>query len=61
MMESEVDPSRVMGICIDTTCCSVVALDANGNALRPCLLWYTIRMLSSVIDLFQQLNSNAIL
>ena len=28
---------------IDTTCCTVVALDAEGNALRPCLLWADVR------------------
>ena len=30
---------EVMAICVDTTCCSVVALDEAGEALRPCLLW----------------------
>ena len=30
---------QVCAICIDTTCCSVVALDSNYEPLRPCLLW----------------------
>ena len=30
---------RVVAMAVDTTCCSVVALDSNGDALRPCLLW----------------------
>ena len=30
-------------ICLDTTCCSVVALDAAFNPLRPCLLWMDAR------------------
>jgi len=30
---------RVGAICLDTTCCSVVALDAQHEPLRPCLLW----------------------
>lgn len=29
----------IKGICIDTTCCSVLALDENHEPLRPCLLW----------------------
>ena len=28
----------ICSICIDTTCCSVVALDEEGTPLRPCLL-----------------------
>src|SRR5215813_2165553 len=28
---------------IDTTCCSVVALDAAGEALRPALIWMDVR------------------
>jgi len=29
----------VLAICVDTTCCSVVALDREYRPLRPCLLW----------------------
>ena len=32
-----------MAICIDTTCCSVVALDAKHEPLRPALLWMDAR------------------
>lgn len=31
--------SRVCAICVDTTCCSVLALDGENKPLRPALLW----------------------
>lgn len=38
------DPSDVKSICVDTTCCSVVALDGESmRPLRPCLLWMDAR------------------
>lgn len=40
LADSGVDPRQVLGVSLDTTCCSVVALDALGHALRPCLLWW---------------------
>ena len=30
-------------LCIDTTCCSVVALSSTYTPLRPCLLWMDAR------------------
>ena len=33
------DGHEIKAICVDTTCCSVVALDAACAPLRPCLLW----------------------
>lgn len=30
-------------MCIDTTCCTVVALNEAGEALRPALLWMDMR------------------
>lgn len=38
-----VDPEAAIGFGLDTTCCTVVALDANGRALRPALLWMDVR------------------
>mmetsp|Transcript_1906 Transcript_1906/g.6988 ORF Transcript_1906/g.6988 Transcript_1906/m.6988 type:complete len:760 (+) Transcript_1906:3-2282(+) len=35
--------SDVAAVCVDTTCCSVVALDSAGDALRPSLLWMDMR------------------
>ena len=33
----------IAAIAVDTTCCSVVALDAAGQALRPALIWMDLR------------------
>ena len=34
---------EILGICLDTTCCSVVALDDEGKPLRNTLLWMDAR------------------
>lgn len=36
---TEGEGHEIKAICVDTTCCSVVALDATYAPLRPCLLW----------------------
>ncbi|MEQ8659109.1 MAG: FGGY-family carbohydrate kinase [Hyphomicrobiales bacterium] len=41
--ESNVDAHQIEAICYATTCCSVVALDQNGHALRPALIWMDVR------------------
>ena len=41
--QTEIDPSRIAAMAVDTTCCSVLALDERGEALRPCLLWMDLR------------------
>eukprot|EP00873_Tetraselmis_striata_P012159 jgi/Tetstr1/432423/TSEL_000186.t1 len=33
----------IAALCLDTTCCTVVALGADGEALRPALLWMDMR------------------
>ena len=38
-----ISPADILSICVDTTCCSVVALDAAGNPLRPCMIWMDVR------------------
>ncbi|KAG2438453.1 hypothetical protein HYH02_010908 [Chlamydomonas schloesseri] len=38
-----VGPEQVAALCVDTTCCTVVALDADGAPLRPALLWMDMR------------------
>ena len=43
LRESGIDPRDVAGVCVDTTCCTVVALDADANALRPAILWMDMR------------------
>ncbi len=34
---------QVTAMSVDTTCCSVVALDASGNPVRPALIWMDVR------------------
>jgi FGGY-family pentulose kinase len=41
--EAGVRPADVSAMAVDTTCCSVVALDAAGRALRPALIWMDVR------------------
>lgn len=43
LAEAGVEPSQVEAIAYATTCCTVVALDASGRALRPALLWMDVR------------------
>jgi ribulokinase len=33
----------VIALCVDTTCCSVVALDRDGHPLRPAMIWMDVR------------------
>lgn len=33
----------IAAICLDTTSCSVVALDGNGKPLRPAMIWMDVR------------------
>jgi ribulokinase len=32
-----------LAMCVDTTCCSVVALDGEGGPLRPAMIWMDVR------------------
>jgi ribulose kinase len=41
--EAGIDPAEVDAVCTATTSCSVVALDTDGNALRPALIWMDVR------------------
>jgi FGGY-family pentulose kinase len=41
--EAGVRPDQVSGMAVDTTCCSVVALDENGDPVRPALIWMDVR------------------
>lgn len=41
--EADVEAGQIEAICYATTCCSVVALDQNGHALRPALIWMDVR------------------
>lgn len=41
--EAGATPREVAAICLDTTSCSVVVLDALGDPLRPALIWMDVR------------------
>ncbi len=41
--DAKVSPSDIVGLSIDTTCCTVCFLDRDGNPLRPSLLWMDVR------------------
>lgn len=41
--EAGIDPAQIEAIAYATTCCSVVALDEDGHALRPALIWMDVR------------------
>ncbi len=43
MAAAGVPPAQITAIACDTTSCTVVALDADGRPLRPCLLWMDVR------------------
>ena len=43
LVKADVRASEVGAICIDTTCCSVVALDREGRPLRPAMIWMDVR------------------
>jgi ribulose kinase len=36
-------PEDIKAIAVDTTCCSVVALDQRGRAVRPAIIWMDVR------------------
>ena len=41
--EAGVAPTDIAAIALDTTCCSVVALDGQGEPIRPALIWMDMR------------------
>lgn len=43
LAKAGVSPADVIAMSVDTTCCSVVALGADGKALRPCMIWMDVR------------------
>ena len=40
---AKISVNDIAAICIDTTCCSVVALDDQARPLRPALIWMDVR------------------
>ncbi len=43
MEKSGVSPEEIAGISMDTTSCTVVAMDENDRHMRPALLWMDVR------------------
>ncbi|HET9068867.1 MAG TPA: FGGY-family carbohydrate kinase [Amaricoccus sp.] len=43
LADAAVDPASIEAMAFATTCCTVVALDRDGRALRPALLWMDVR------------------
>ena len=43
MAKANVKPAGIIALTVDTTCCSVVALDQQGKPLRPCMIWMDVR------------------
>ncbi|HJT11747.1 MAG TPA: FGGY-family carbohydrate kinase [Dongiaceae bacterium] len=41
---------QVIALCVDTTCCSVVAVDADGAPLRPAMIWMDVRSAAEADD-----------
>jgi ribulose kinase len=46
-----VDPADISALACDTTSCTVVALDADGAPVRPCLLWMDVRSHGEAADI----------
>ncbi len=43
MRESGIAPQEIAGISVDSTTCTVVALDAYDRVLRPAIMWMDVR------------------
>jgi sugar (pentulose or hexulose) kinase len=43
MVHAKIQPERITGISCDSTTCTVVALDASNQPLRPAILWMDVR------------------
>ena len=41
--DSGISVNQIAAMAVDTTCCSVVALDGAGNPVRPALIWMDVR------------------
>jgi len=50
LAKAKVPPGEIIALSMDTTCCSVVALDADGRPLRPCMIWMDVRAAKEADD-----------
>lgn len=46
LAEAKLVPEDIGALSVDTTCCTVVALNEGGEPLRPALLWMDMRSAS---------------
>jgi ribulose kinase len=60
--QTRINSSEIAAICLDTTCCTLVAVDHNGAPLRDAILWMDVRAgkeaneISSIDDPYLQVN-----
>ena len=43
MEKSGADPASIIGMSVDTTCCTVLMADEHMNILRPAIMWMDVR------------------
>jgi len=52
---------EIAALCVDTTCCSVVALDVQGCPLRPSLLWMDTRSVKQTQEILERCKGDVAL
>ncbi|CAN5440743.1 FGGY-family carbohydrate kinase [soil metagenome] len=50
LRKADVPAGDILALAVDTTCCTVVFLDAGGKPLRPALLWMDVRAAAEAAD-----------
>lgn len=58
---SNVRADQIEAMAYATTCCTVVALDENGDALRPALMWMDVRSDAEAADVLETGDSRLVL
>ncbi len=64
LAKAGIDAGDILAISVDTTCCSVVALDREGAPLRPAMIWMDVRSaaeserVAATGDPFLRVNGN---
>lgn len=51
LREARISPAEILALSVDTTCCSVVLLDNQGDPVRPALIWMDVRAADEARDL----------
>ncbi|MDV3426801.1 MAG: xylulose kinase [Bacillota bacterium] len=41
--ENNIDPNRIIGMSLDTTCCTVLLVDKDIKPIRPAIMWMDVR------------------